>query len=105
MSRQARFFPKARQDLIEQATYFAEHATPAVADRFLESVERTVASLARMPSKGRPWQGQKLLHLRVWKVHAFPKMLIFYRQEEDGLAVVRILHSSRDLGSLLEGQI
>ena len=108
MTAKARFFPRARQDLVEQASYLAENASTAVAERFLEAAEKTAASLAAMPRKGRIWNSLRLeseRELRVWKVKGFPKVLIFYQPETSGISVVRVLHGARDLPPLLEGYV
>lgn len=106
MTSEARFFPRARLDLIEQATYLAENASLETADRFLDAAERTAERLAEMPRVGRVWEGlrpETQRHVRVWKVEGFPKILIFYRLDDSGIAVIRVLHSARDLPPLLDG--
>ena len=109
MTAEARFFPRARRDLTEQASYLAENASPSVAERFLDAVEQTAAGLAAMPRKGRIWKSArfeaKSEELRVWKVAGFPKILIFNRPESSGISVVRVLHGARDLPPLLEGYV
>lgn len=108
MTAEARFFPRARQDLIDQAAYLAEHASETVAERFLDAVEKTATSLAAMPRKGRIWNSlreESERELRVWKVDGFPKILIFYRPETSSISVVRVLHGSRDLPPLLDGYV
>jgi plasmid stabilization system protein ParE len=105
---EAQFFPRARLDLVEQASYLAENASLETAERFLDAAERTVARLAGMPRMGRVWEGQHPLtrnRIRVWKVEGYPKILIFYRPEDQGISVVRVLHSARDLPPLLEGYV
>ncbi len=82
MTAEARFFPRARLDLIEQASYLADNASPRVAERFLDAAEQTAARLAAMPRMGRLWKSFRLQpenELRVWKVKDFPRILIFYR--------------------------
>ena len=108
MTAEARFFPRARRDLIEQASYLAENASPSVAERFLDAVEQTAAGLAAMPRKGRVWKSARFetrSELRVWKVAGFPKILIFYQLESSGISVVRVLHGARDLPPLLAGYV
>lgn len=105
MSPATRFYPQARQDLIQQAAYLAEEASLRVAERFLRQAERSIARLADNPRIGRRWQGlqaETRKGLRVWRVEGFPKILIFYRVEESGVAIVRILHGARDLPALLD---
>jgi len=36
----------------------------------------------------------------MWRVKDFPKHLIFYRPIKDGVEVIRVLHSSRDIAGL-----
>ena len=108
MSAEARFFPRARLDLLEQAAYLAENASFEVAERFLDAAERSVSKLAEIPNMGRVWEGlrpETQGKIRVWRVEGFPKILIFYRPEDAGIAVVRVLHSARDLPPLLDGYV
>ncbi len=108
MTSEPQFFPRARLDLIEQATYLAENASSENAERFLDAAERTVNRLAEMPRIGRIWQGQQAetqKNIHVWKVEGFPKILIFYRLDDSSVTVIRVLHSARDLPSLLDGYV
>ena len=76
MTSEPQFFPRARLDLIEQATYLAENASSETAERFLDAAERTVNHLAEMPRIGRVWEGQRpetQKGIRVWKVEGFPQ--------------------------------
>jgi len=36
----------------------------------------------------------------MWRVKGFPTNLIFYRPMRDGVEVIRVLHSSRDIAGL-----
>ena len=106
MSQTARFFPQARTDLIDQATYLAEKASPRVSQRFLTAAKETADSLAAMPTKGRRWTSSRIElkeEIRVWKVQGFPKILIFYRIDPDGISIIRLLHGAQDLPAHLEG--
>jgi len=108
MTTEARFFPRAKLDLIEQATYLTEEASLEVADRFLEAAETTVARLLEMPRIGRAWEGlqsETRDRIRVWRVEGFSKILIFYRPDDSGISVIRVLHGARDLPPLLEGYV
>ena len=108
MTSSPHFFPEARLDLLEQATYLAENASLEVADRFLEAAEKTVEKLAEMPRVGRIWGGlrsETRSNIRVWSVEGFPNILIFYRLDDSRVSVVRVLHSARDLPPLLEGYV
>ena len=108
MTAKARFFPRARLDLVEQADYLAENASIEVAEKFLGAAEQTIAHLLEMPRMGRVWEGlrpETQSSIRVWKVQCFPKILIFYRPVESDIEVIRVLHGARDLPPLLEGYV
>jgi toxin ParE1/3/4 len=99
------FFPRAREDLLDQATYLAEHASLEIAERFLTAAETSASRLAEMPRIGHVWRGTRRETqegVRVWTVEGFPRILIFYRVDASVVAVLRILHSARDLPPLLE---
>lgn len=105
---EVRYFPQARLDLIDQATYLTEHGSPKVAERFLRSAEQTAQGLALMPKKGHPWKSPRLKikgELRVFKIKEFPNILLFYRPEDNGISVVRVLHRARDIPAVLESII
>ena len=68
---------------------------------FLDAVEETFQDFERMPRMGtkREFQDARLSGVRMWRVKAFPKHLIFYRSIEDGVEIIRVLHSARDIES------
>lgn len=108
MSGEARFLPRAELDLIEQATHLLEEAGPDLSDRFLEAARQTAAHLTATPHASRAWKSEESRSdsaIRIWPVEGFPKMLLFYRPEEFGIVVIRVLHSSRDLPPLLDSYV
>jgi toxin ParE1/3/4 len=91
-------------DLYRHAEYLADHASLAVAERFLKSAERTISRLARTPGQGAPWESNhpRLADLRVASVEGFRNHLIFYRPQPDhSIEVVRVLHAAQDIASIL----
>lgn len=91
---------QAALDLDAIMNYLEENAGEIVADRFLEKAERTFAVLAENPNigkitslKGRP----KVAGLRKFPIpiRGF-KYLIFYMPRQNGISVVRVIHSSQD---------
>lgn len=92
----------AKTDLIEHYEYIARDNTSA-AERFLLASERTLQTLANLPRLGQVWPSPdpRLTNLRFWPVPHFEKYLIFYRQTNNSILVVRVLHSARDIPSLL----
>ena len=91
----------ALQDLIGLAYYIAlGDVDPAY--RFLNAAEETFRDLERMPLVGssREFQNSALVGIRMWRVKDFRKHLIFYRPTEDGVEIIRVLHSARDIEGL-----
>jgi toxin ParE1/3/4 len=92
----------ARRDLREIALFLGRDS-PRAADRFLAAVERTSQQLLATPELGSRWEGGEptLPGLRMKQVRGFTKYWIFYRPTSGGIEIVRVLHSARDLDSLL----
>ena len=93
------------RDLLDLSCYIAQDSLE-VAYRFLDAVEETFQDLERMPRMGtkREFQDARLSGVRMWRVKAFPKHLIFYRSIEDGVEIIRVLHSARDIESLFSDE-
>ena len=94
--------PKARQDLRDQAFYYATEADEELGHRFLVAAHDTFALLATQPEMG--WN-PKLRHpdvrgLRLFRVTGFDRILILYRPLEDGIEVLRVVHGSRNVQRL-----
>jgi len=94
--------PLADYDLDEHAEYLAR-SNPAAARRFQTAADKAFKSLARIPGMGGLWEcsDPKFADLRVWRIRGFKKYLIFYRPLADGIEVVRVLHGSQDIESIL----
>ena len=95
--------PRARQDIVEAALYIADD-DPAAADRFLDAVEATLATLSHMPRIGAPreFDNPALTDLRLFPVSGFERYLVFYRPRQTGVEIIRVLHGHRDIDSLFE---
>jgi toxin ParE1/3/4 len=95
--------PKADHDLGEQAYYYATVASPELGHRFLIAAHGTFALLATQPNMG--WRSRlkntELQSLRVFRVRGFEKILILYRPQPDGVEILRMVHGSRHLQTLL----
>ncbi len=98
--------PAAKQDLIEQADFIAQDNLEA-ALRFLDSVEKTFAQLARHPriGKSRKVRSAVFANVRQFPVTGFEKYLVFYRPIKGGIEVLRVLHGARDLNLIIGEQI
>ena len=72
--------------------------------RFLAATDETFQQLLDSPHLGSTtsYHAAETLGLRVWRVRGFPKYLIFYRSDLNGIEVVRVLHSARDIDRVLD---
>ena len=48
----------------------------------------------------REYINAKYSGIRMWRVKGFRKYLIFYKPIEDGVDIIRVIHSSRDIAAL-----
>ena len=96
--------PAARDDILRQYRYYLLEDAFETAERFLDAIDKSIASLCRMPHKGAPKQfrNPRLAGLRSWPVTGFEDIRIYYLIQNDVLRVVRILHGKRDIQSILE---
>lgn len=104
MSRAAHRTPLARADLLDQFQWYAEQGGTELGDRFLDAAEQTFGELAATPHMGSLYDSHddRLSEIRKWRVnHPFEVMLVFYRVRADGVQIVRVINSSRDLPPLL----
>ncbi len=83
-----------------RATYPLDNIEAAY--RFLRAAEEAFRDLERMPFMGSPreFQDSTLTGIRMWRVKGFPKHLLFYRPIKDGVEIIRVLHSARDIAGL-----
>lgn len=97
--------PKAEHDVDEQAYYLAKNASPGIGHKFLVAAHETFALLATQPEMGwrAPIPNPRLRSLRVFRISGFQKMLVLYVPVESGVEIVRVIHGSRNLLSLLRG--
>ncbi len=91
--------PRALLDLAEIWAYIAQDS-PKHADSFATHVDRLFRTIAKQPEMGRP-RPELLANLRSIPIGNY---VIFYVPREHGVEVVRVLHGSRDLDSLVEGE-
>jgi toxin ParE1/3/4 len=94
--------PQAKLDLLQHFIYIGKHNLDAT-ERFLATVEEALQNLLSMPGMGRRREFHKpeLSDVRSWVVTGFKNHIIFYREIEDGIEVVRVLHGARDIEAVL----
>ncbi len=98
---------RADRDLEDRGDFLAQ-SSARTARRFYQAARETFEQLAAMPGLGGLWESDRseLAGLRVLAIQGFASDLIFYRplEGEDGIEVVRVLHASRDIEGILEGE-
>lgn len=72
---------------------FVAESSPQNAEMLIHQSQSRLEVLAANPKLGR-LRPELLEHLRSWNLHRF---VIFYFPAEDGIEVVRILHSAMDI--------
>lgn len=87
--------PLAELDLLEIWDYIADDSLDR-ADDFLDRIEEKLQALARNPGMGR--RREELLP----GLQSFPisNYVVFYREIEDGIDVIRVLRGSRDVEAI-----
>ena len=91
--------PSAAEDLHTIWTYLALEASPSLADATLVGLARHFAGLAEHPGKGHVRQDLTLLPLHFFAARPY---LIVYQRDASPLAIHAVLHSSRNIGKLLQ---
>lgn len=93
--------PLATADVDKAVAYLATQSLPA-AIGFLDAVEQAFALLAERPEMGSSRHVHLLpaLHPRMWPITGYP-YLVFYVERERAVEVIRVLHSRRDMPSVL----
>jgi toxin ParE1/3/4 len=96
--------PDARRDIIAIADYLTQRSVDA-AVRFFDAMDETCKLLANQPALGGLCELEEydLGGVRVWQVKGFRNYLIFYRPEDYGIDVLRVLHAARDWEGILRG--
>jgi toxin ParE1/3/4 len=92
-----RLSKSAESDLLEIWDYTAHTWGVNQAEKYLKRLESRFFDLAAEPQKGRP---RKDLASDYFSYHEV-RHLIFYRPQDEGIAIARILHERMDLGERL----
>ena len=89
--------PAAQQDLIDIWGYFAELASPEIADGLVTEIELATTLIAENPLG---WRERPELMRGIHGVPVHPYM-IFYRVVDNLPEIVRVLHERRDSSRIL----
>jgi toxin ParE1/3/4 len=93
----------ATLDIVELTEYYRDRAGYLVAMRFVDNTERAFERLLGMPKIGALLGLDELPYadIRHWHIDGFERLLILYRETADGIEVIRVLHSARDIAAIL----
>jgi toxin ParE1/3/4 len=92
---------EAQDDIAYNAEYLRARSETGSAN-FLEQVRRTFDGIQRLPRMGRVYPIRyRRLRLRAVPVLRMRSFVVFYRIERRAIHIVRVLHSARDLESLI----
>ena len=97
----------ASDDVARQFRYYLLTLDfPEIALRFRDAIRKTILSLHRQPSIGPRCvsSNPQLKNLRSWPAIGFEAQRIYYLLNEDVIYMIRILHSKRDVKTILEGE-
>jgi toxin ParE1/3/4 len=92
------FTPKAENDLEAIWRYTAETWSPGQADRYIDMLIQTIATLVAMPLLAR----ERAEFTPPVRIHPAAEHLIIYCIDSDRLSVIRILGSRQNWRALLE---
>lgn len=92
----------AKQDILDAIDYYLSQAGTAIAERFVDALDRTMDALQRRPGAGSLAFADALdiNDLRFMALKAFP-YAIFYQEPGTEINVLRVLHHGRDVMSLI----
>ena len=85
--------PEAEQDVLDVWCYIAEDSV-GEADRWIDGLDEKLRLWATQPTMGRV-RDELTADLRSMP---FGRYIVFFMPLPDGLDVIRVLHSSRDVG-------
>ncbi len=94
------FTPRALDDLDSIWTYIAKDNL-AAADRVQAEVFAAVSTLVRYPQMGSIRADITHRRVRFWTLTRYPNFVVVYRPDTTPLQVLAVLHSSRNLQTLL----
>ena len=92
---------EAREDVFNIWEFIAQNNIPA-ADRFFTAFTKTLKDLGTHPAIGQEcfFTHPRLKGMRSWSIPRFLKYLVFYRQNNRRVEIVRVLHAARDIDTI-----
>src|SRR5438034_6436946 len=84
-------------DIAEAELWLLEHAGAEIADRWHESLWKTIEFLQQHPLLGRERRELRHRGIRSWRVKGYPRWLIFYGVRDDVLVLYRVVSGTMNL--------
>ena len=101
MSLVSNFSENAEWDIADIVSYFDERSD-GVSERFHQAVGETVEMLCRSPNLGERFRADLTGQIRFRTISGFSNYLIFYRQVDTVLEILRVLHGARDYEDMFD---
>jgi toxin ParE1/3/4 len=94
--------PRAEQDLIEGARYYAQEGGAVLGEQMFDAALKALEPIQRMPGLGSSRLGQlcEIPGLRSWRVAGFPMQWLYF-EATDRLDVIRLLGDRQDIIAIL----
>ena len=89
-------------DVADCADYLFMEGGEDVARQWKESLDKTLALIAKFPEIGRLRHDLPLLGIRTFFLREFPRYLVFYRLEQGAIELLRVKHGMMHLPGLFE---
>jgi plasmid stabilization system protein ParE len=98
---------RAREDVMQQYSYYLLQGGYDLAERYLNEFEETIARLLEQPKIGarRDLPSPQLSGVCMQRVRGFDHEYIFYRPREDGIEIIRVLRDQQNVADILEEEI
>jgi plasmid stabilization system protein ParE len=94
------FTPRARDDVFDIWSFIARDNLEA-ADRVEEAIYQACELLSKTPLAGRVREDLTPFPLRFWLVQPYATYFIVYDPEKLPLQIIRVLHTARNIPSVL----
>jgi plasmid stabilization system protein ParE len=92
--------PAFYRDIAQEELWLLEHAGVEIAERWHESLWKTIELLEQHPLVGRERRDLKHGGVRSWRIKGFERWLIFYGARDDMLVLYRVVPGAMDLFKL-----
>jgi toxin ParE1/3/4 len=95
--------PQAKEDMLQIYAYIADSNLEA-ADRVAKAIDDTIDYLCENPMSGNKIEFDPENKMRSRTVLKFRNYIIFFRQEDNTLQILRVLHSARNHQTIFSEQ-